>query len=398
MLQELYIIHFMIDDAMRTRIDRSAYATMVIYAASVNIIPIALVKISDELSINLTQAGIFGFITSIEQFFILILSIFGAARFGKIRLLRTALLITAAGLLAFAFSRSYVMAVSLIVIVGFGNAIIEGVITPLVNDLHPDDDGAKMNLLHSFWPIGVCLGVLVFGELLTRGVSWRALFIGVAALSVIIYFSYPSAKKAKLPPSNAELGHLGGILKRPRFWMLGMAMFFSGAGEFAFAFWSASYIQINFDTLPRAGAFGAAAFAFGMAIGRIVTAWLAKRWGLKNIIVVSSIAGCLFSLTFFIISSPLIIYGYLFIIGLFVACLWPSIQSYAATVIDADATALMVFLSCFGIPGTSLAVLVMGIIGDAFSLYSAFTVAPIFIFLVVVFLLLEGRVEKQPQA
>jgi fucose permease len=217
----------------------------------------------------------------------------------------------------------------------------------------------------------------------------------MAAVAVIIYFTYPGPKKAKLPPSRADLGHLGEILKLPRFWMLGMAMFFSGAGEFAFAYWSASYIQINFDALPRAGAFGAAAFALGMAVGRITTSKLANKFGLKKIIITSSALGAVFSLTFSIIHSPVIIYGYLFIVGLFVACLWPSIQSYAATVIEADATALMVFLSCFGIPGTSVAVLLMGIIGDAYSLHAAFSVAPVFIFLVVVFMLLEGKVEKK---
>ena len=359
-----------------------------------NILPIALVRISEELSINFTQAGLFGFVTSIEQFFVMILSIFAAARFGKIRMLRAALLITAAGLAAFAFSRSYAMALSLIVIMGFGNAMIEAIITPLVSDLHPDDDGSKMNLLHSFWPIGICISVLIFGELLSRGLSWRMLFFGVAAVAVIIYFTYPGPKKATLPPSRADLGHLGEILRRPRFWMFGLAMFFAGAGEFSFAYWSASYIQINFDALPRAGAFGAAAFALGMTVGRIGTVRLAKHWGLKKIIVVSSVLGCLFSLTFFIINSPIVIYGYLFIVGLFVACLWPSIQSYAGTVMKVDPTALMVFLSCFGIPGTSVAILLMGIIGDAYSLHTAFIVAPVFMLLVVIFMLLEGRVEK----
>lgn len=385
---------FMISNVMRNRIDRSAYSTMVIFAASVNILPIALVKISEEFSINLTQAGIFGFVTSIEQFFVLILSIFAAARFGKIRMLRFALLVISAGLLAFSFSKSYTAAVCLIIIFGFGTAIIEAMITPMVNDLHPGDGGSKMNLLHAFWPIGVCSSVLISGELLSRGVSWRLLFIGSAIVTIIIYFSYPGSKKIKLPPSRADFGHLGDILKRPRFWMLGMAMFFAGAGELSFAFWSASYIQIQFDTLPRAGGFGAAAFALGMMVGRMAAVRLSKRYGLKKIIMTSAVAGALFSLTFFAIQSPLIIYIYLFIAGILLACHWPSIQSYSATVMDVDATALMVFLSCFGIPGTSAAVLTMGIIGDAYSLQAAYVVAPVFILLIAVFMFLEGRVER----
>lgn len=394
---ELYIIQSMISESMRNRIDRSAYATMITYAAAVNILPIALVKISAEFSINLTQAGIFGFVMSIEQFFVLILSIFAAARFGKIKMLRFALLIMAAGLTAFSFSSSYAMALSLIVIIGFGNAIIEALITPMVNDLHPGDSGGKMNLLHSFWPIGICISVLIFGELLSRGVSWRLLFIGTAIVAVIIYLTYPGSKKAELPSSRADLGHLGDILRRPRFWMLGMAMFFAGAGEFAFAYWGASYIQIHFNTLPRAGAFGSAAFALGMAVGRILAGRLAKRYGLKKMVVLTASVGAFFSMSFFLISSPLTIYGYLFVVGLLVACHWPSIQAYSAQVIDVDATVLMVFLSCFGIPGTSAAILLMGVIGDAYNLHTAYAVAPVFIFLVAVFMLLEGRVEKAKQ-
>jgi fucose permease len=207
--------------------------------------------------------------------------------------------------------------------------------------------------------------------------------------------SYPGSKKAKLPPSRADLGHLGDILRRPRFWMLGMAMFFAGAGEFAFAYWGASYIQLHFNTLPRAGAFGAAAFALGMAAGRIIAGKLANRYGLKKMVIATASAGAVFSLSFFIIKSPLVIYGYLFIVGLLVACHWPSIQAYSAQVMDVDPTALMVFLSCFGIPGTSTAIIVMGIIGDAYSLHTAYVVAPVFILMIAVFMFLEGRVERE---
>ena len=388
----------MISEAVRDRIGRTAYSTMFIYAAAANVLPICLVKISEELSINLTQAGILGFITSLEQFFVLILSIFAAARFGKIRVIRLGMLILFTGLIVFSFSMSFTMAVSLILIVGFGNAMLEALLTPLTEDLYPNDNGTHMNILHAFWPIGVCVGVLVIGELLSRGMSWRYAFAGLAAAVLIISFFYPSAKKAELPASRADFSHLGEILRKPRFWMLGFALFFSGAAEFSFAYWSASYIQIHFDALPRAGAFGAASFALGMVIGRIAASGLAKKFTLKQIILFSTITGFFVSLTFFLINTAVLIYVYLLIMGLFIACLWPSIQTYSARVIDVDATALMVFLSCFGIPGTSVSVLLMGIIGDLFSLHAAYITAPFFILMIILFMLLESKVVKsQPE-
>ena len=381
----------MSDPNVIRRIDRSAFASMFIYAASANVLPICLVKISEELSINLTQAGLLGFVSSMEQFVILILSVFGAARFGKIRMIRTAMVILASGLAAFSLSRSYTMAICLILLVGFGSAILEALLTPLVEDLHPGDSGSRMNLLHAFWPIGVCTGVLVFGEMLSRGMSWRLTFAGLSAAVALIAVSYPGSKKAALPPSRADLGHLGEILRIPGFWFFGFALFFAGAAEFAFAYWSASYIQINFNTLPRAGAFGAAAFAVGMITGRMITSRLARRTGLRNIIIFSAFIGFAFSLTFFLINEPLLIYIYLFIMGLFIACFWPSIQSYAARVMIVDPTALMVFLSCFGIPGTSVSILLMGIIGDHYGLRAAYAAAPVFMLMVAVLILLGPK-------
>ncbi len=65
------------DRKLLARLDTSAYASMFLYASAANALPICLVTMSREL----------GFITSFEQFFILILSCFAAARFGKIRVL-----------------------------------------------------------------------------------------------------------------------------------------------------------------------------------------------------------------------------------------------------------------------------------------------------------------------
>ena len=47
--------------------------------------------------------------------------------------------------------------------------------------------------------------------------------------------------------------------------------------------------------------------------------------------------------------------------GLGIACLWPSLQSYAADCIHHDHTMLFILLSCGGIPGFALASWAMGI-------------------------------------
>lgn len=376
---------------IKTRIDIAAMASMFIYAACVTVIPISLVKISEELSFNLTQGGFLGFISSIEQFLVLILSCFAAAKFGKIPLLRAALIIMSIGLYLFTKSTTYIMAVFLILLLGFGEGFMEALLTPLVEDLHPGDQGIKMNLLHAFWPIGVSVSVLIFGELLSRGISWRVLFIGLAVAVLIISFIYPSGKQINLPKSRTDFSHMGEILAKPRFWFLGLALFFSGGAEGGFAYWSASYIQLQYNTAPRAGALGAALFALGMVIGRLTTSHLAHKIGLKKILLSSAAYSLLISLSFFAISGLSSLLIFMFFIGLGIASLWPSIQSYGASVIKVDVTILMIFLSCFGIPGYSTATLLMGIIGDKAGLHMSFIIAPIFLSALLLLLLFESR-------
>ena len=280
-------------------------------------------------------------------------------------------------------------------LIGLGYAFLEALLTPLVEDLHPKDTGSRMNLLHSFWPIGVFVSVLLVGELLSRGVSWRSVFVGLSIVAITVFFLYPSSKRIALPSSRTDFSHMGEILARPRFWFLGLALFFAGGAEVAFAFWSASYIQINFHTLPRAGALGAAIFALGMVTGRMGSARLLRRIGLKKLIYGSALLALAGSLTFFRIDKLPVLYGFMFYMGLTIACYWPSIQSYAARVLPVDATVLMIFLSCFGIPGASFSPLLMGIIGDRFGLRLSFIVAPVFLLLLVACMTIEGKLKEK---
>lgn len=375
----------------RERVYRASCASIFVYSSGSVALPICLVSISRELGFTLTQGGSLGFFASIEQFFVLIGSSFLAARFGKIRVLRAGLVALAAGLSLFTLSHSYAAAIGMMLVVGLGNALLEALLTPIVEDLYPKDDGGKMNLLHAFWPAGTCVTVLSLGHLLSVGIGWRSLFLGISAAAAAIAFWYPSSRKAPLPASRADFSHIREILSLGRFWVFGAALAFSGGAEGAFAFWSASYIQLNFAALPRAGAFGTAAFAVGMAIGRLASSRIAGRWGLKRLIVVSLSVALAASLSFFAISDLATLYGFLLAMGLSIACLWPSIQSYAGAELAVDPTVLMIFLSCFGLPGFFSATLVMGIIGDAHGLKASFAVAPVYVACALILMLAEKK-------
>ena len=386
------------DQGLRTRLDCVANASVFIYAVSAVALPICLVTIKEELGISLTQAGALGFFATAGQIVTLILSGFVAARYGKIRVIKCALVMVAAGLLLFSQTSSYGFAIAIMLVIGMSSAVLEALLTPLVEDLYPEDNGSKQNLLHAFWPAGVLVSTLTVGELLSRGLSWRWVFVGVAAIVLVILASYPASRRIQLPPSEARFRHLGEILAQPKFWVLAMALFLAGGAEGGITYWLASYIQLNMGGLPRAGGFGVAVFALGMFVGRYAASKLSVRMDLGAMIRGSALLSIFAASSFFWVDQIWTVCVSVFLTGITVACFWPSLQTYAARMLPLDATLMMILISCFGMLGFSSGVFFMGIIGDHAGLKASFGLVPVYLILVLALALVERHVHVRPTA
>ena len=124
-------------------------------------------------------------------------------------------------------SRTYPVAVVAMVVLGAGGGFFEALITPLVANLHPDNPELHLNTAHAFFSIGLCISVLLFGELLSRGLSWRMLYIissaGTLGTGILFLLAHFPVSASQHFSGNVYLR----ILKRPVFWIFCLAMFFS---------------------------------------------------------------------------------------------------------------------------------------------------------------------------
>ena len=181
---------------------------------------------------------------------------------------------------------------------------------------------------------------------------------------------------------------------------MGLTLGCAGGAEGAFTFWTASYIQLEYGTLARAGALGTAFFAAGMAAGRLTSSRMAGRLGLKRILLLSVSLALAGGILFYFVSGLAVLYGLMLLMGFFIAPFWPGIQTYTVRKLRGDATMIMVLLSCFGVLGMSSATFLMGVIGDVAGLRLSFLVAPALLALMLLILLMEHRipVRKYPQA
>jgi len=373
------------------RFDAAAFISFFAYASGSVVVPVALVSLARELGFSLesggmTAGGALGLGRTLSMVAAMLLCGFAAGRWGKRRSYIVALILMGGGIGLCAVAPAYGLLFLALSVAGVGEGIIEGLATPFVQDLHPEEPGRYINFAHAFWPIGVLSTVLLSGALLALGVSWRWIIGGVALLSAVpaVILLLP-ARPGHEYPDHPEPVHWRtiwtqaiAIVRRPRFWLFYAAMFVAGGGEMGLTFWVASYIQLHYAASAWAGGVGTACFAAGMMVGRTGWGYLIRQHQLRALIVCSALAGTTITLAFPILDQLWAFFGLLFVAGLATAPFWPSVQSYCADRLhDVDTTMLFVLLSCAGVPGCGVAIWLMGYIGNHSGLDAALYLVPV---------------------
>ncbi|TVR53855.1 MAG: MFS transporter [Puniceicoccaceae bacterium] len=363
-------------------LDAASAAGFVAYSASVTVTPVALVILAREMQFSLTAGGGLEALRSVLLLTTLLISGALAGRWGKAPSLGVSCLALGFGMLVYCFAPTYGAVLIAMAVLGVGGGVIEALINPLIQDLHPGNSGRYLNFINAFWSVGVLATVLITGDLLTREVSWRAVIAGLGVLSMAAGALFLLLARTGPPAPRHSLrevaGHKVAALRSGRFWLFLPMMFLAGAAEGAFTFWSASLVQLHFGGTPRGGGFGTALFATGMIAGRIGSAWLVGQQRLRRLLLTSAAATTVVAALIPFAGSLGPLYLLLFLAGLSVACFWPSLQSYAADRVPVDATALFILLSCGGIPGFAFASWVMGWMGDLGGLMISFWCVPAF--------------------
>lgn len=372
-------------------VDYACFLSFLCYSSSAVVTPVALLVMAEELGFALGSGGLIEVSRNLLNLGVLLGAGFMAARYGKIRTLGGGSIIMGIGLALYAVAPNFGLVLLAVGVVGAGGGAIEALVNPLVQDAHPRDSGRYLNFVNGFWSVGVLLTVLLTGRLLADDVSWRLLLTvlgGVSVLSGVLFLSL----KRVAPPDHSMGSRLIrrnmlDIVRRRRFWVFMAAMFFGGAAEGAFTFWTATLVGTEFEGSLWEGGVATAFFATGMMVGRFGSGWLVGQHRLGALIIGSAAAGagltCLVPLT----TSLFELYLLLFAIGLSIACFWPSIQSFAADQLPVDSTILFILLSCAGIPGLAFAGWIIGFVADQSTFRHAFWIPPMLLLMLAVIMI-----------
>jgi MFS family permease len=393
------------------RYDYASFLAFIAYSGGSVVVPVSLVALAHELGFSLERGGLAaGGALHLGRTLTMVVSLllcgFWAGRWGKRRTLGIAVLGMGVGMGLCALAPAYGLVFLALVVAGLGEGVIEGLCTPFVQDLHPEEPGRYINFSHAFWSIGVLVTVLLAGALLSHGVSWRLITGGVAAVALLpaLLLLGPERPENAYPEHPHRLDRatvsdqIRSILRLPAFWRYFAAMFVAGGGEFCITFWCASYLQLHFAASAWIGGVGTACFAAGMVLGRTAEGYWVPQRHLKALIVGSALAGTAITLCLPLAGSLSLFLLLLFLSGIATAPFWPSVQSHSADRLPhVDTTMLFILLACAGVPGCGVATWAMGYLGSLGGLNRAFYLVPACYLLLALLISSDGRKLTAPQ-
>ncbi|MBO5667927.1 MAG: MFS transporter [Lentisphaeria bacterium] len=393
------------------RYDFAGYGAFVMYSVCSLSIPLMIVAIGKSLNFpmddgGMAAGGVLHMIRSVAMMTTLLSCGWISAWFGKRITMGASIIMIGLGMLCCALAPAYWVLIPCLLLAGLGEGISEGLLTPFVQDLHPDSPERYVNIAHSFWSVGIVIAVLVAGGLLTLGVHWRIILgiFGILTLLTSLGFLWKENPREPYPESSAVsdwqdvLRCTGKIVKVPRFWRCCLAMFFGAGAEFGLTFWAAAYIELTFNTGAWIAGLGVGMIALGMFTGRTLFGYFAKPHYLRYILLYAAAATIPLTLILAFLRpglmAPAMLFTLLFILlfasGIGIAPYWPTMQVYGVSNMpELDSTLLYVYFSAMGIPGCGFFAWFMGFIGDRYGLSGAVMVVPACLVIFIAILLWE---------
>ena len=316
---------------------------------------------------------------------------------GTGKLVLSSILLTAMGLIGFAFTKNFFLLIVAALPLGFGAGAID---TSVNNYVSSNLKAHHMNWLHAFWGVGATLGPIIMGVVLDNHFSWRNGYLIIGSIQLILAFilliSLPlwkqNEQKVAIEPDKSKLS-FGALLKQKGvMWSLLSFLFYVGI-EGTIFLWGSSYLVEVKSVTAASASFILSLFFASITLGRIisgfVTFWLSNP---KLLLLSESIL--LIGICTVAIGRGSILYIGFILIGLGCAAIFPTMMHETPERFGArNSGAIIGFQVAFGYVGVTILPPLLGILFQRVSmnLFPLFLVGFVFILIVVTLLIEKGK-------
>jgi fucose permease len=371
----------------RKRLTAAALLSLASFAASINLVFAALVRMGGEFDVRPEILASISSIYFVAFFIVSVTSGFVSDRFGAKAPLLFGSLMTLTGGLIFASAHDTTVLVLGAIVMGMGGGATEGMCTALLARIFPGRERLVVGVSQAGYCAGAIAGPFVMGIFLPLGVSWRVFFIPVAGLALLNFLlfvgsRYPPNEHERRKSEPAEIGKgtpeavpvinttydtpgVGGVLRRPGVLRWCAVVFLYVTAETAIVSFINIYLFAYRGAPERAAIQAISWFWAVMLVGRLLCSVLPARLADRRLIAGAMASGAVAVLLSIAAPGWLTALGTLLLASFLMAGSWPTIIAKTAHDNASRASAVVGITVAAGSLGCIVAPPIMGLLFGA---------------------------------
>ena len=319
-----------------------------------------------------------------------------ARHFSTRAITSVSIFVTSLALFLISKATSIYMMLPISLLLGLGGGCVDSALNNYVS-LHYST--GAMSFLHGFWGVGTTIGPILLGILIPLGYTWRTGYVSLSAIQGVILIlsllAFPLWKlkekenqKEGISEDNTKVVSTKEAIKRNGAVYALLGFFAYCALENTIMVWNATYM-VSGGLLESKAASFSSLFFWGMTIGRIMTGFVADKYGDAFM---NRVGGLVLILA--IILTPIVPVEFFWIVllllGLGCAPFYPMMMHQTPRLYGVDASPSLIGLQmASAYVGSTLAPPVFGFISKHLGIW----IFPLYIFLF--FILLVFSTEKK---
>lgn len=309
-------------------------------------------------------------------------------KLGQRKVISIGLIIMIVSLLLIGVSKVYV----LLLIGMFFNNVGIGFVMIGINTMIPlvfiTCQALMMNIVHCSYGFGSAIGQFSIGRILSTGIEWRYIFIGIAVIFLVIL---AATYIVKIPNANtrkeiSEKLNTGTVFKEKYMYFYAIALGTYVFGEMGLSNWLVNFLIDGYKAEASTGATILAAFSFFLTIGRLLGGFVAEKFGYFQSVITSLIISVVILFASLIIGSKALIF--ISVAGLFFSIVYPTVVATISQVFKENSSYITGVILTLSSTVNMILNLVIGRLSDTIGTVKAFYLIPVSLIISIVFLVI----------